>query len=151
MRFLCLRADGAGTLLASGARSSVLDPFKPYLHERLATGHGNATVLFGEITERGYTGGYNTLRRYLLPLRHIEAAALAALSPLAVRPAVRRVAGWITGLPGRLDPADDERLRAIRARCPELDAAVRHVAGFARMIKDLSGDRDTLCPVTGTP
>jgi hypothetical protein len=100
-------------------------------------------VLLGEITERGYTGGYNTLRRYLLPLRHIEAAALAALSPLATRPAVRRVAGWITGLPGRLDPADDERLRAIRARCPELDAAVRHVAGFARMIKDLSGDRDT--------
>jgi transposase len=25
-----------------------------------------------------------------------------------------------------------------------LDAAVHHVAGFARMIKDLSGDRDTL-------
>ena len=139
-----LRADGVGTLLAGGVRSSVLDPFKLYLHERLATGQGNTTVLLGEITERGYTGGYNTLRRYLLPLRHIEAAALAALSPLAGRPAVRRVAGWITGLPGRLDPADDEQLRAIRARCPELDAAVRHVAGFARMIKDLSGDRDTL-------
>jgi hypothetical protein len=25
-----------------------------------------------------------------------------------------------------------------------LDAAVRHVAGFARMIKDLSGDENTL-------
>jgi len=25
-----------------------------------------------------------------------------------------------------------------------LDAAVRHVAGFARMIKDLSGDKTTL-------
>jgi transposase len=25
-----------------------------------------------------------------------------------------------------------------------VDAAVRHVAGFARMIKDLSGDRETL-------
>lgn len=73
-------------------------------------------------------GGYNTLRRYLLPLRHIEAAVLAALSPLAVRPAVRQVAGWITGLPGRLDPADGAMLRAIRARCPELDAAVRQVA-----------------------
>jgi hypothetical protein len=35
-------------------------------------------------------------------------------------------------------------LHAIRVRCPELDAAVRHVAGFARMIKDLSGDKDTL-------
>ena len=32
----------------------------------------------------------------------------------------------------------------IRHRCPELDAAVRHVAGFARMIKDLSGDQNTL-------
>jgi hypothetical protein len=36
------------------------------------------------------------------------------------------------------------RLHAIRARCPELDAAVRHVTGFARMIKDLSGDMNTL-------
>ena len=36
------------------------------------------------------------------------------------------------------------RLNAIRHRCPELDAAVRHVAWFARMIKDLSGDQNTL-------
>lgn len=57
---------------------------------------------------------------------------------------MRQVAGWITGLPGRRDPTDDEQLRAIRTHCPELDAAVRHVAGFARMIKDLSCDRDTL-------
>ena len=70
--------------------------------------------------------------------------ALAVLPPLPGRPAVRQVAGWITGLPGYLDPADEERLRAIRTRCPELDAAVRHVTGFARMIKDLSGDRETL-------
>jgi len=118
----------------------VLDPFKPYLHERLAEGQRNATVLLDEITDRGYTGGYKTLARYLRPLRRVETGALAGLSPLPGRPAVRQVAGWITGLPGHLDPADGERLRAIRARCPELDAAVRHVAGFARMIKDLSGD-----------
>ena len=47
-----LRADGVETLLAGGVRSSVLNSFKPYLHERLATGQGNATVLFGGITER---------------------------------------------------------------------------------------------------
>jgi transposase len=34
--------------------------------------------------------------------------------------------------------------QAIRQRCPELDAAARHVAGFARMIKDPSGDENTL-------
>jgi len=138
-----LRAGDVETLLAGGVRSSVLDSFKAYLHERLATGQCNATVLFDEIVERGYVGGYSTLRRYLRPFRNVDAAA-AVLSPLAGRPAVRRVAGWITGLPGRLDSADDEQLHAIRARCPELDAAVRHVAGLARMIKDLSGDRDTV-------
>ena len=115
-----LRADNVETLLAGGVRVSVLDPFKPYLHERLADGQRNATVLHAEIIERGYTGGYNTLRRYLRPLRGAsEAAPLAGLSPLAGRPAVRSVAGWITGLPGRLDPADADRLRAIRGRCPD--------------------------------
>ena len=55
-----------------------------------------------------------------------------------------QVTGSITGLPRNLEPDDAARLHAIRAHCPELDAAVRHVAGFARMIKDLSGDEDTL-------
>lgn len=32
-----LRADNLDSLLAGGVRASVLDPFKPYLHERLAT------------------------------------------------------------------------------------------------------------------
>jgi transposase len=57
---------------------------------------------------------------------------------------VRQFTGWITGLPGHLEPEDAGRMQAIRARCPELDAAVRHVAGFARMIKDLSGDQAML-------
>jgi hypothetical protein len=139
-----LRAGSVDILFAGGVRSSVLDSFKPYLHQRLVDGERNATVLHAEITERGYNGGYSTLSRYLQPLRPVDPTALAALSPLRGRPAVRQVAGWITGLPGHLDPADAERLHAIRGRCPELDAAVRHVAGFARMIKDLSGDRDTL-------
>ena len=46
--------------------------------------------------------------------------------------------------PEQPEPFDAARLQAIRVRCPELDAAVRHVAGFARMIKDLSGDEDML-------
>jgi hypothetical protein len=47
-----LRADGVDTLLAGGVRVSVLDSFKPYLHERLASGQRNATVLLGEINDR---------------------------------------------------------------------------------------------------
>ena len=119
----------------------MLDPFKPYLNGRLVEGERNATRLLAEITGLGYPGGYNTLARYLRPLRRLDAAALP---PRPAPPAVRQVTGWITGLPSNLDPDDEERLQAIRHRCPELDAAVRHVAGFARMIKDLSGDEAML-------
>jgi len=139
-----LLAGSVDSLLASGVQVSVLDPFKPYLNGRLADGERNATRLLMEITGQGYTGGYNTLARYLRPLRRLDAATLADLPPRPAPPAVRQVTGWITGLPGHLDPADEERLHGIRARCPELDAAVRHVAGFARMIKDLSGDEAML-------
>jgi hypothetical protein len=98
---------------------------------------GTPTRLLTEITGQGYTGGYNTLNRYLRSLRRLDAAKLAERpAPLAVR----TVTGWITGLPSNLEPENAERLQAIRIRCRELDAAVRHVAGFARMIKDLSGD-----------
>ena len=141
-----LRADSVDALLAGGVRVSVLDSFKPYLHDRLADGVRNATVLHREIAEQGYTGGYKNLARYLRPLRRIEAAALAMLLPRPPPPAVRQVTGWITGLPGHLDPDDAERLHAIRVRCTELDATVRHVASFTRMIKDLSGDEDMLNP-----
>jgi len=139
-----VRASSVDELVAGGVQVSVLDPFKPYLNGRLAEGVRNVTLLLREITRQGYTGGYNTLNRYVRPLRRLDAAALADLPPRPAPPAVRKVTGWITGLPSNLDPDDAERMHAIRQRCPELDAAVRHVAGFARMIKDLSGDETTL-------
>jgi hypothetical protein len=43
-----LRADSVDILLAGGVRASVLDPFKPYLHERIADGQRNATLLLVE-------------------------------------------------------------------------------------------------------
>jgi transposase len=139
-----VRAASADVLVAGGMQVSVLDPFKPYLNGRLADGQRNATRLLAEITKQGYTGGYNTLNRYLRPLRRLDAATLAELPLCTAPPAVRKVTGWITDLPSNLDPDAAVRLHAIRQRCPELDAAVRHVAGFARMIKDLSGDENTL-------
>jgi transposase len=142
-------AGSVEALLAGGVQVSVLDPFKPYLNDRLAEGARNATRLLAEITTQGYTGGYNTLNRYVRPLRRLDAAMLAKLPPRPAPPAVRQVTGWITGLPSNLDPDAALLLHAIRQRCPELDAAVRHVAGFARMIKDLSGDENTLAKWIG--
>jgi hypothetical protein len=104
-----VRASSVDELVAGGVQVSVLDPFKPYLNGRLAEGVRNVTLLLREITRQGYTGGYNTLNRYVRPLRRLDAAALADLPPRPSPPAVRKVTGWITGLPSNLDPDDAER------------------------------------------
>jgi hypothetical protein len=49
-----VRADSVDALLAGCMQASVLDPFKPYLNDRLAHGERNATRLLAEITgQRG--------------------------------------------------------------------------------------------------
>jgi len=57
-------------------RPSLLDPFKPYLKERMAAGVWNAIVLLKELKERGYQGSYTILREHLQPQRR-EAHAVA--------------------------------------------------------------------------
>ena len=58
-------------------RASKLDPFRPYIEERLKAGVWNAVVLLRELKERGYSGGYTILKDYLKPLR--EAAGAVAV------------------------------------------------------------------------
>jgi len=50
-------------------RPSLLDPFKPYLKERMAAGVWNGVVLLRELQQKGYQGGYTTLRYFLQPQR----------------------------------------------------------------------------------
>ena len=53
-----------------------LDPFKPYLNERLQAGVWNAGVLLRELRERNYSGGYSILTEWLRPQRK-EALSVA--------------------------------------------------------------------------
>ncbi len=50
-------------------RASKLDPFKPYLEERMRAGVWNAQVLLRELREPNYTGGYTILKDWLHPQR----------------------------------------------------------------------------------
>src|SRR4028119_234869 len=59
-------------------RGSQLEPFRAYIHERLAAGVWNAVVLLSELKARGYSGGYTILKDYLRPLRR-EATSVAVL------------------------------------------------------------------------
>ncbi len=133
------RAATVDELLAKvkDGRPSVLDEYKPYLHQRWNEGCTNVRQLHAELRDRGYRGGYGTIRDYVLPFREAGAAPPAVPGP----PKARDLASWILTDPDNLD--DDEKARLAQAleRCPHLDALAGHVTEFAKILTSLHGDR----------
>ena len=59
-------AAGAFPERASTLRSkSILDPYIPYLQQRLAEGPANASQLWRDVREQGFLGGYKVVARWL--------------------------------------------------------------------------------------
>jgi transposase len=133
------RADSADALIASSwaNRATILDAYKPYLHQRLSEGPASTAELHRQITARGFRGSYGTVAAYLRALRATGIVPAPAPAP----PTVRQVTGWIMSDPGTLDGDSQARLEAVLARCPELESATEHVRGFADMLINLRGDR----------
>jgi len=133
------RAASAEDLLAKarGRRPSVLDEFKPYLHQRWNAGCTNMLQLHAEIKAAGYPGSYSIVRNYLQPFRALGTAAPAAPAP----PRARHVASWILRDPATLDQDEQVKLKNVRARCPHLDALAGHVTEFAKILTARHGDR----------
>jgi transposase len=69
-----------------------LDPFQPYLQERMQVGVWNARVLLRELQERGYTGGYTLLTDWLHPQR--EAARTVAVRRFETPPGKQAQVDW---------------------------------------------------------
>ncbi|MFJ7099283.1 ISL3 family transposase [Streptomyces mirabilis] len=116
---------------------STLDPYKPYLHQRWHEGHTNGAQLHAELQERGFTGSYSVVRDYLRRFRRTPADR----PPPARPPGVRKVTGWITRNPDCMNDDDQQKLKDILARCPELEAATGHVRSFAAMMAIRSATR----------
>ncbi|MFJ1708494.1 ISL3 family transposase, partial [Kitasatospora sp. NPDC088346] len=116
-------------------RTSVLDDFKPYLHQRWQEGCTTAKTLFDEIKAAGYTGGLTVLRDYLRPLRSGAQPQDRSTRP----PSVRDVTSWITRHPDSLSTDETLKLKGILARCPQLDATADHVRTFAEMMTARTG------------
>jgi transposase len=125
-------------LVNAGPRDSVIDAFRPYLHQRWNEGCTDATVLYQEIRQLGFTGSDKTVRRYVHPFR----ATITAPPPIAAPPKARHVARWIMTDPDNLTADDKALLNAIRTRRPAINALVGHVRAFATMMRGLTGVRD---------
>ncbi|MFF0146967.1 transposase [Amycolatopsis sulphurea] len=121
-------------------RSDLLEPFKPYLHQRWGEGITDAAQLTKEITVRGYRGSNQTVRRYLHPFRELLTPPPA---PPTV-PKVRQVTGWLLRHPEDLDADEHRQLADIRSRSPHLDRLAEHIKAFATMMVHRQGeDLDT--------
>ena len=133
------RAATVDELLAKtrDGRPSLLDDYKPYLHQRWNQGCTNVRQLHAELRDRGYRGGYGTIRDYVQPFRDLGTAPPAVPAP----PKTRDVASWILRDPARLDDEQKTTLAKIRDRCPDLDVLAGHVTGFAKILTGLHGDR----------
>jgi transposase len=118
-------------------RPSVLDEFKPYLHERFNTGMRNASILFREISEQGYRGARGTVAAYLAPFRALGAAP----PPTQAVPKARPIASWLLRHPDELDVEEQLQLKQVLANCPHLQDTAVHVTTFAEMLTGRHGDR----------
>jgi transposase len=136
-----VQADDVEDFIAkTTSRYSLLDNYKPYLNQRWSSGHTNITWLVAEIREQGYRGSAQTVYRYLRPFRTGRTTPPAAAPASPAPPKIRHVTGWIMRDPQNLSDKECSRLKEVLARCPELEAARRHVGAFAAMIRDLRGD-----------
>jgi transposase len=133
------RASSVEELLAKSCeeRPSILDQFKPYLHQRWNQGTTCATRLVEEIRAQGYRGSATIVRTYLRPFRELGSTPPPAPAP----PKVRDLTGWLLRHPDSLDADEQLRLKQALAHCPDLDAVASHVAAFAEIMCGLGGDR----------
>jgi transposase len=76
IRKYLLDAEGVPKYRPRPRAASKLEPFVGYLKERLKVGVWNGSVLFRELKERGYDGGYTRLTDWLRPQRQ-EANSVA--------------------------------------------------------------------------
>ena len=93
---------------------SMLDPYLPYLEQRVAEGSLNAQQLWREIRERGYPGSSSQVSKWMTKRRHgIQLAPTPSAAALSL-PNLRTCVHLITVAPERLSPEDAFLLEQIR-------------------------------------
>jgi transposase len=124
-------------------RPGQLAPFAPYLRERWAAGCHNATRLWHELRERGFTGSYTSVALYVAPwrgqgyrYRGQHQTRRDAASPTEVRVTPRQVCWRLLRPCDEL--TDDERayLAQLQVACPQAAVVAGFVTTFAAVLRE---------------
>ena len=136
--------DAARLLVKATSRESKLDPFKPYINRRWNEGIASAAALHAELAAQGWPGSVQAVERYVRQFRTADGRTrtgrTSRLAPAAPPvPKTRQITSWLLSRPGRLGPADQAKLAAIKASCPHLEALASHIRDFAEMMTHRQG------------
>ena len=123
-------------------RSSLLDPYKPYVLERWATGQCTASGLFAELRARGSQGGATLVYDYLRPLRerpewrqaYQHQKALQAQGKRATPLSASEAAWLFICNPRKLTLRQVDELDPLRRQDEELGKAYQLVQDFRTMV-----------------
>ena len=127
------------TLVASARdrRPRQLDPYKPYLQQRFSMGCTNASELYRQICEHGYTGNTQAVRLYVRTLR---AGTAAPLPPRPV-PTARAITSWIMRPRDTLTTEEITQLDEVRIACPDIATACDLARAFADLARTRRGEQ----------
>jgi len=92
VRRYLIQPEGVPVYGPRAPQPSKLDPFKPYLEERLRAGVWNGQVLLRELRQRSYAGGYTILKDWLHPQR--VAAGAVAVRRFETPPGMQAQVDW---------------------------------------------------------
>ena len=90
----CLRQGAWQPYQRAARRDTLLATHAEFLRERAPAVRYSAQVLFQELKERGYVGGYDTVKRFVAPLRTAEALAERASVRFETPPGQQSQVDW---------------------------------------------------------
>ncbi len=145
-----LRAGSFAERAPARPRRQRIATYEPYLRERWQAGCQNTRQLWRKLRAQGFTGGHETVRRFVLrwrtepgrpglPRRRPLVAPPAAMPPAPpqTRPWSPRQARWLLVKPAEtLRPGQRVYLGYLREHAPEILAGQRLAVEFLRLVRE---------------
>ena len=135
-----LRAESPPAYTREKPCRSGLETYRPLLVERIESGERNAARLWRELRERGYPGGYTTVKTFIATLLGERKAGLALEERApTVKLKKREIVGWILRPPEELKEEERVRLRQLREVSEEFRRGCELAQRFAAMVRERRG------------
>jgi transposase len=130
-------------------RSTLLDPFKPYILERWNAGCHTAMQMVRELEQRGYRGGRTSVLAFVTQLRkasglppkkRLGRTSGPITDPTRQRPTPRRLTRLILRKGEDQDEASQQQVAHIGQACREVETAISLAQEFAVIIRQRQSD-----------